>query len=254
MDNKCITCGDLIKKESNVYKYNLQYLKRSSLCENCFHGNDLSHLNDLNKSKIQCSNWGVEENCLRYFHLLSVNELAKRTGRDTIKKYEVGGPKKLMEKGLCINCYDETFNKENKVIQPNPNKVKKVSNKRSYRLEDYRSWERADNGKVIFYVYIQLLNDGDYYVGQTGDIRTRLFQHTERHNTKGTMHKNPKFVFYETFPTREIACYREYELKQLNENNQQKLDRLISEFIHINELIQKSNDSNHRTFVRKIFR
>ena len=53
--------------------------------------------------------------------------------------------------------------------------------------------------------------------------------------------------FNTTFKHKISACAK---FKQLIENNQRKLDRIISENIHINNLIKKSN--NNKTFYRKI--
>ena len=115
---ECIACAKQgkrtrIQKESlehpNDLGYNRHYLMISKLCEDCFGKKDfygdLNHLNNDKKSQIQCKNWGIEKDCLRYFHIKSVRVLAKLRGEPYIEKNPIS-PKTLIQKGLCFRCYD----------------------------------------------------------------------------------------------------------------------------------------------------
>tara|TARA_Y100001970_G_scaffold27694_1_gene33860 strand:- start:3838 stop:4629 length:792 start_codon:yes stop_codon:yes gene_type:complete len=253
----CKDCGSKnILKESNKNAYTRKSLETSKLCVNCFPSSNLDHLDDKTKKKIQCVNYKKNVNCWRFIFHKDAQQWAKENGiKISISYINDVKPKILKEAGLCSNCYNESKNEPKKIIpeaelDEQPKKVKKEFNKGKFGLENYKSWEKYDKDTIVFYVYILLNNDGTYYAGQTKDITTRLYEHTNRHNTEGTKFKDPKIVFYETYPTRELACYREYEFKQLIENNPRKLDRIISENIYINNKIQKSN--NNRTFYRKI--
>ena len=252
VDMNCENCSSkIILEETNKNPYTRKSLKTSKLCVNCFTSSNLDHLDDKTKKKIQCVNYKKSDNCWRYIYHKDAQQWAKENGIKISKKYINGVTPKhgLKEYGLCSYCYNEII-KSNKSKKPiKTKKVNKESNKGKLRKENFKNWEPFDKNKIIFYVYILLLNDGTYYAGQTSDIRTRLYEHTKRHTTEGTKFKDPELVFSETFPTRELACNREYEFKQLIENNPRKLDRIISENIHIN-LIKKSN--NNKTFYRKI--
>ena len=92
-------------KHPNDLLYNQQYLIKSRLCEDCFGSNNLSHLEPSVKAEIQCKNWGIKKECLRYFHIKSVRVLAKSRGESYIEKSPVR-PKVLMTRGLCMRCID----------------------------------------------------------------------------------------------------------------------------------------------------
>lgn len=106
---ECIACAKKgeqtrITKHPNDYVYNRHYLMLAGLCEKCFRESDLSHLSSTDKSKIQCKNWGIKEDCLRYLHIKSVRVLAKLLGKPYVEKSLIR-PKTLTQKGLCFSCY-----------------------------------------------------------------------------------------------------------------------------------------------------
>ena len=105
---KCLNCSNRIEKElikhPNDYVYNRHYLMLAELCEKCFGESNLSHLSPADKSKIQCNNWGIEKDCLRYLHIKSVRVLAKLRGKPYVEKSPIR-PKTLKQKGLCFSCY-----------------------------------------------------------------------------------------------------------------------------------------------------
>ena len=92
-------------KHPNDLLYNQQYLIKSRLCEDCFGKSDLSHLSPTDMSKIQCKNWGIKEDCLRYLHIKSVRVLANLRGKPYVEKSPIR-PKTLIQKGLCFSCYN----------------------------------------------------------------------------------------------------------------------------------------------------
>ena len=105
---KCLNCSNRREKElikhPNDYVYNRHYLMLAELCEKCFGESNLSHLSPADKSKIQCNNWGIEKDCLRYLHIKSVRVLAKLRGKPYVEKSPIR-PKTLKQKGLCFSCY-----------------------------------------------------------------------------------------------------------------------------------------------------
>jgi putative endonuclease len=60
---------------------------------------------------------------------------------------------------------------------------------------------------------IQILKDGKFYIGCTGDIEKRLFKHNAGGNIS-TRHRRPfKLVYSEEFTTKAEALKRERQIK-----------------------------------------
>jgi putative endonuclease len=76
-----------------------------------------------------------------------------------------------------------------------------------------------------WYIYILRCADQSLYTGVTNDLERRL----EEHNNgcaaaRYTRGRRPvSLVYFETAANRSIACRREYQIKQLNRLNKQKL-------------------------------
>jgi putative endonuclease len=65
----------------------------------------------------------------------------------------------------------------------------------------------------MFYIYILLLNDGDFYTGFSSDLKQRIPQH-ERGGVESTRYKRPvKLVHYEAYVKESDARRREKFLK-----------------------------------------
>ena len=64
------------------------------------------------------------------------------------------------------------------------------------------------------FVYIlKSLKDGKFYIGETADLRRRLFEHNEGW-VKSTKHRKPFILVYsESLESREIALKREKLIK-----------------------------------------
>jgi len=53
---------------------------------------------------------------------------------------------------------------------------------------------------VLWYVYVLLLEGGDYYVGYTNDLSSRLAEHqSERGGAKTTKGRNPRLMYFEEY-------------------------------------------------------
>ncbi len=67
------------------------------------------------------------------------------------------------------------------------------------------------------YVYILECKDGSLYTGYTTDIVRRVQMHTSGKGAKYTRGRGPfKLRLSESYPTKERAMQREYEIKQLS--------------------------------------
>ena len=74
------------------------------------------------------------------------------------------------------------------------------------------------------YTYILECSDGSLYCGWTNDVHKRVDDHNAGKGAKYTKPRLPvKLAYYEAFETKEEACKREYEIKQLTRVQKLKL-------------------------------
>ncbi len=76
------------------------------------------------------------------------------------------------------------------------------------------------------YTYILECADGTYYCGWTNDIDKRLRTHNAGKGGKYTRARLPvRLVHLETFPTKEEAMAREWQIKQLRREQKEEIIR-----------------------------
>ena len=76
------------------------------------------------------------------------------------------------------------------------------------------------------YTYILECADGTYYCGWTNDIDKRLRTHNAGKGGKYTRARLPvRLVHLETFPTKEEALAREWQIKQLRREQKEEIIR-----------------------------
>ena len=94
----------------------------------------------------------------------------------------------------------------------------------------------ADKDADRFFVYILLLNNGEYYVGQTREIHERLHEH-RNNQTLSTKGKEPKLQWFTTVQTRSEAADLEVDLQQRvsNATGRREINRLIVEFKQLSD-------------------
>ena len=87
--------------------------------------------------------------------------------------------------------------------------------------------------KEMHWIYIVECSDGTYYTGYTRNVEKRIKEHNEsKKGAKYTRCRRPVVLRYaESFESRQAACRREYEIKQLSrvkkeELIKKKVDRL----------------------------
>jgi predicted GIY-YIG superfamily endonuclease len=125
---------------------------------------------------------------------------------------------------LCLDCR----NKLRVFSQSNGNRITN-GKKTKYKIEHSKSWEKADEGAECFFVYILKLDNGEFYVGHTRELRERLAEHRDG-NTASIPEGRFRLQYFETLPTREAAEQREVELKRLREKNLRQIRRMIIGF------------------------
>lgn len=104
---------------------------------------------------------------------------------------------------VCRDCYEQT--------------VSASDIKRANAGQQGNRGFRADNGADRFFVYALLMNNGEYYIGQTREIHERWREHRSgmSHQTRG---RESKLQWFTTVTTRKEATDLEAELQQLNSN------------------------------------
>ena len=74
------------------------------------------------------------------------------------------------------------------------------------------------------YTYIVRCSDGTLYTGWTTDVELRVRTHNSGKGAKYTRSRLPvTLVYYETYPTRQEAMRREWEIKQLTREEKKRL-------------------------------
>lgn len=109
-----------------------------------------------------------------------------------------------------------------------------------YTPNPSKYWRKKDEGRNKFYVYILKLDSGEFYIGQTRELRERMLEHKEG-VTRSTAGEKPKLRYFEILPTREEAMLREHEIRILVKNNRREIFRMITEFRDLILEVDKSN-------------
>ena len=109
------------------------------------------------------------------------------------------------------------------------NLVRKSSNQTYYKPKPSKMWKKNDEGIEIFYTYILKLNDGNYYVGQTRELRERMIEH-KNGKVSSTAGKQPHLQYFEKLTSRDAAMIRESEIKKLTRRNNREILRMITQF------------------------
>ena len=74
------------------------------------------------------------------------------------------------------------------------------------------------------YTYIVRCSDGTLYTGWTTDVERRVRTHNSGKGAKYTRSRLPvTLVYYETYPTKQEAMRREWEIKQLTREEKERL-------------------------------
>ena len=148
-----------------------------------------------------------------------------------IDQCPICGRFKDMEYDLCLDCYN---GRQVKIWNPSANIKSQIKN---YSIEHNKAWEGKDRGADKFFVYVLKLDRGEFYVGQTRDLRARLLEHKDN-KTKSTAGRNPELKYFEILNSREAVESREAELKKLNETNPREIRKMVISF---QDLIKEVN-------------
>ena len=125
---------------------------------------------------------------------------------------------------VCLDCYSKPPRRQSRA-----NTVTVRETKTRYRPERSRAWDKKDSDAARFFVYILKLEGGEYYAGQTRELRERLSEHRDG-QVQSTKGRNPKLVWFGQLPTRDAAATTEVELKKLVDSNPRQIRRMVISF------------------------
>lgn len=98
-----------------------------------------------------------------------------------------------------------------------------------YRRESSPAWAAGDADARSFHVYILKLDGGEFYAGQTRELRERLSEHRDG-RTQSTAGRNPKLVWFTEVSSRREATELEVELKKAIDGNPRIIRRMVTGF------------------------
>ncbi len=91
---------------------------------------------------------------------------------------------------------------------------------------------------ILWYVYILELGDGEFYIGQTNDLDTRMVEHTldvGAMATKGTVHK---LVWFSHTHSREAAQHMERRLQATLDRSPLEIKVIIERFDRLLQMVR----------------
>ena len=92
------------------------------------------------------------------------------------------------------------------------------------------AWEAGDAEATSFYAYVLKIDGGQFYVGQTRDLRARLMEHRQGTGALISRGKHPKLQWFAMLTTRRQAMAKEKQLKELLKRNPREMRKLIIDF------------------------
>ena len=104
-----------------------------------------------------------------------------------------------------------------------------LQQERPPKVEHSKAWEKADKDRTHWFVYILKLDNGEFYVGHTGELRERLMEHRDG-KTQTTKGLKCKLRYFEILASRTAAEIRESELKPIAKSNPRQIYRMIIGF------------------------
>jgi len=162
-------------------------------------------------SKKTCQYWNCAKT-IRANHFLCAEHYEDWEDH-VIDKCPECGHYKDVEYAVCKDCYGTLKKKPDSPV----------------RMEHSKAWEKGDQGVEKFFVYILKTEKGEFYVGQTRDLRLRLGEHRDG-KTKSISGRDLKLQYYEEVSNRESAELREVELKKLLRSNERLIRKMIQDF------------------------
>ena len=165
-----------------------------------------------------CEFWSCQEE-IRDDHFLCLDHYS-RFKEDSINECPSCGRYKDALYETCLEC--------NAKLSPRTTRESRAPY-RIHRDVD-PAWEAGDAEATSFFAYVLKLDDGQFYVGQTRDLRARLMEHRDGTGAGATKGKHPKLQWFSVMSTRPEAIEMEKKMKALLKRNPREVRKLIIQF------------------------
>jgi len=124
---------------------------------------------------------------------------------------------------MCLDCYNDSRKRQRATSTTAKTK------KSWYKPEYSATWDAGDSTSNEFYVYILKLDGGEFYAGQTRELRERLSEHRDN-RVRTTASRNPKLVYFIRVESREQATKIEVDWKKTIDKNPREIRRWVQSF------------------------
>ncbi|MCH7607950.1 MAG: GIY-YIG nuclease family protein [Chloroflexi bacterium] len=165
-----------------------------------------------------CEFWSCQEE-IREDHFLCRDHHSELQ-QDLINKCPSCGRYKDAQYETCLDCH----------AKPRPRTTRETNTRYRTRQDPDPSWEAGDAEATSFFTYVLKLDGGQFYVGQTRDLRARLMEHRQGTGADAPRGKHPKLQWFAVMSTRRQAMAKEKQLKELLKQNPREMRNLIIGF------------------------
>ena len=164
-----------------------------------------------------CDFWSCQEE-VRGDHFLCRDHYS-RLQEGSVDKCPSCGRYKDAQYGTCLECD----------AKPRPRTTRENSAPYTTHRDVDPAWEAADAETETFFAYVLKLDAGEFYAGQTRDLRARLMEHRDG-KVLTTRGRHPKLQWFAIVPTRDEAIAAEKRMKALVKRNPREVRKLIIKF------------------------
>ena len=187
----------------------------------------------------QCQFWDCTETIRRNYFLCSNHY--PRYAQGAIDQCPECGTYKAANYEVCLNCYRQAQTAG--TAAPSQDNAAPAAPDKLVERDD-REFP-TDKDADSFFVYILLLDGGEYYIGQTREIHERLHEHLNG-MSQSTSGRSPKLQWFTEVPTRREAADLEQYLQELNINasRRREITRLVARF---KQLAEQLDYTPHRS-------
>lgn len=91
---------------------------------------------------------------------------------------------------------------------------------------------------LVWYVYILEIEDGDFYIGQTNDLKVRLAEHAIGAGAERTSGKKPRLVWVNMATERAAAKRMEARLQRAKNRNPEEVRKVVADFKELIRMVK----------------
>ncbi len=130
---------------------------------------------------------------------------------------------------LCLACHEGKEPPKGRTINSRPNRDRIAERRTGYEVPPPGAPAEIDISAGGVHVYILKLTDGEFYVGHSEDLESRLMEHRDG-KVQSTTGRSPTLVWFDWVPTKAQAIAVEAEMKQINADNPRRIRRMVIAF------------------------